>query len=210
MSSDEKRWAFDNEDPAWEASYLSAAHGGFLSADLADGTAVAACAAFADATVAKLAQRRAARESDAAVKLEARKAAVLAQRTYSRSDTSRPFTVDRIDGVEVYFTDGSHVPLAELEDCGFSPIVEPMVALAASDDGWNASLAVATCLRNIASDLEAGVAKGLDPSCAPVEALGDPHSPYWPGTECGFRAWLHRNGVLSDAVDAAVAKVRKG
>lgn len=95
-------------------------------------------------------------------------------------------------------------PAAELEP-------EPEPELAGSEQGvpWPADLAIATCLRVMAQDLEDGTAECFSPSSAPVEALeeGGPHSPH---TEEGFRAWLdYFGGLSSEKIAAAVAKVRR-
>lgn len=74
---------------------------------------------------------------------------------------------------------------------------------------WPTNLAIAACLRVMADDLSNGTAEGFSPTSAPMNALdeSDPRSPH---TEEGFRAWLdYFGGLASEAIDDAVAKVRR-
>ena len=82
-------------------------------------------------------------------------------------------------------------------------------AKAATVVTWPADIAIAACLRVMATDLENGTAEGFSPSCAAVEALeeGGPRSPH---SEAGFRAWLdYYGGLSSEAIKAAVIAVQQ-
>jgi hypothetical protein len=74
---------------------------------------------------------------------------------------------------------------------------------------WPTDLAVAVCLRQISADLENGTAEVFCANCAAVETLSDDTSPFWSGSETGFRAWLnHFGGLSSEEIDAAVLPLK--
>lgn len=117
----------ETETSEWTMAYLAALSGATGREDFNASEAVERAELIADATVALLAARKAARYVADRAKRNATIEKVLAQRTYTwpggDGGERKTGTVANVEGVCVVFSDGTKVCLADMDDCGFEPVL---------------------------------------------------------------------------------------